>query len=125
MEEGRRREGERELERDEVRAALEVRHELGPAYEPAVVDALAERIEAVVAARVAADVSGGAALERRRDEASKRQYHLGVVSLVLGVPISAITAALADLPGLGVAWLGIAAVNAAHAAAVKGPERRR
>ena len=40
---------------------------------------------------------------------------LGIVSLGVGIPISAISAGIADLPGLLVAWGGIAAVNVAHA----------
>ncbi len=39
------------------------------------------------------------------------------MSLGVGIPISAISAGIADLPGLIVAWAGIASVNVANALA--------
>jgi hypothetical protein len=61
-------------------------------------------------------VSGSRSLEQRaREAAGKRQLALGITSLGVGIPITAISAAIAELPGLTVAWLGIAAVNFAHA----------
>lgn len=115
---------EERIERQDVEAFLETRRELGPAYEREIVDAFAERIERAVDAR-----AGGEADERRllRLEARgdrQRQLALGIVSLGVGIPITAISAAMADLPGLVVSWLGIAAVNAAHATVVNGRRAR-
>jgi hypothetical protein len=104
-----------ELERADYEALLATRGELGPAYETALVESFADRMEREIQRRVAA-VSGARSLEQRAHEAAgKRQLALGIVSLGVGIPITAISAAIADLPGLTVAWLGIAAVNLAHA----------
>jgi hypothetical protein len=43
-------------------------------------------------------------------------FALAVASLIFGIPISAITASLAHLPGLAIAWLGIIIINVAYAA---------
>ena len=72
-------------------------------------------MEKEIQRRVAA-TSGGRSIEQKAAEAAgKRQLALGIVSLGVGIPISAISAGIADLPGLIVAWTGIAAVNVAHA----------
>ena len=115
---------EDEIERQDVQAWLETRRELGPTYDDALVSSFADRIEKVVERRVSGRTDGLDRADRLVAEAGKRQLVLGVVSLGAGIPITAISAALADLPGLGIAWLGIAAVNAAHAAAVNGPRHR-
>lgn len=52
---------------------------------------------------------------------------LGIISVGAGIPITIATTVATDgdgLPAEVVAWLGIAAVNAAHAAAVNGPRRQ-
>ena len=111
------------LERQEVEAHLETRRELGPAYEKEVVDAFADRIERVVEAR-ARELAQGTELGRRDvADGGKRQLALGIVSLALGIPITAVAGGVADVPGVLLSWLGIAAVNAAHAFAVTGPRR--
>ena len=112
------------VERQEVEAFLETRRELGPAYEREIVDAFAERIESAVAAQAGERVED---VRRRRDDERgdrQRQLALGIVSLVAGIPITAISTAMVDLPGLVVSWLGIVGVNAAHAAAINGRRAR-
>jgi hypothetical protein len=104
-----------ELERRDYEALLATRGELGPDYERALVDSFADRMEREIQRRVSAR-SGGRNLEQQAAEsAGKRQLALGIVSLGVGIPITAISAAITDLPGLGIAWAGIAAVNIAHA----------
>ena len=104
-----------ELEHQDYEALLATRGELGPSYDQALVDSFADRMEKEIQRRVAA-TSGGRSMQQRAAEAAgKRQLALGIVSLCVGIPISAISAALADLPGLGIAWTGIAVVNVAHA----------
>lgn len=105
----------RRIERDEVEAALEVRRELGPEFEPAVVDSFAERIERAVEARVDARLAERKAERRQEDERSSKQMALGITSLALAIPISAIAGDIGDLPGLVVSWAGIAAVNVSYA----------
>ena len=106
---------EDELERRDYEALLATRGELGPEYESALVDSFAERMEREIQRRVASSVGGRSVRDRNAESAGKRQLALGIVSLGAGIPITAISAAMADLPGLMVAWTGIAVVNVAHA----------
>lgn len=117
---------ERELRRD-VEAALAARRELGPDYEDQVAAGLAERIDELVAIRLAdsrADVSERQ-LDREDERTSARQrFVLGIVSLGAGIPITAISATNVEPGAVGVAisWLGIVGVNVA---AAWGARRRR
>ena len=115
--------GER-LERQEVEAFLETRHELGPTYEREIVDAFADRIQRAVEARVQ---HGGADLRREREEERgdrQRQLALGIVSLGVSIPITIPLAVTDHLPAVVVSWLGIVAVNFAHASVVNARHRR-
>ncbi|HEU4514895.1 MAG TPA: hypothetical protein VFR87_17425 [Nocardioidaceae bacterium] len=103
------------LERQELEATLEVRRELGPSYEPALVDSFVDRIERAVEARVDARIAERRAERKRADERSNRQLSMGITSMALGIPISAIAGGIGDVPGLVVSWAGIAAVNLAYA----------
>ena len=112
----------------DIEAALEARRELGARYDAELVDGFAERIERAVEQRVAEQ----RALEQRvtsgNEGARIRQFVLGIISVGAGIPITIATTVATDgegLPAVVVAWLGIAAVNAAHASAVNGPHRRR
>jgi hypothetical protein len=49
--------GEEQVGREDVEALLEVRRELGPSYDAALVDSFADRIEKAVAERVDAQVA--------------------------------------------------------------------
>jgi hypothetical protein len=106
---------EDELERRDYEALLATRGELGPDYEAALVDSFAERMEKEIQRRVASGGVVRSGRDRAAESAGKRQLALGIVSLGAGIPITAISAAMADLPGLMVAWAGIAVVNVAHA----------
>ena len=113
------------LERQEVEAFLETRRELGPAYEREVVDAFADRIERVVAAR-----TGGQAAElrhRRDDERGdrQRQLALGIVSIVAGIPITIPLAVTDHTFSVLISWAGIVGVNAAHSWAISARRFRR
>jgi hypothetical protein len=119
---------EDELERTEIEALLETRRELGLRYDSELVDGFADRIERAVEQRYAAQANDVAWERRQQESAGKRQLALGIVSLVAGIPISAITLEAPDngdtsVLSLIVAWGGIAAVNIAHA--VQGRRRRR
>jgi hypothetical protein len=115
-----------ELRRD-VEAALAARRELGPEYDDQIAAGLAERVDELVAIRLAdtrVDVSERQ-LDREDGRTSQRQrFVLGIVSLGAGVPITAIAAVQVDHGALGVAisWLGIVGVNVA---AAWGARRRR
>ena len=106
------------LGRQDLEAVIEARRDLGPTYEPAIVESLAEKVEQAIDARADARIAQD---RRHRSNDTQRQNHqlaLGIVSLGTGIPITAIAGSLGDgLPGVVVAWIGIAAVNAAHALA--------
>lgn len=110
-----------ELDRSEVEAVLETRRELGSTYDAALVDSFADRIERAVDARVAS-VRSSAPVHVNREAHAKRQLGLGVVSVVAGIPITALTLVIPgegegelSLLSLIVSWGGIVAVNVAHA----------
>ena len=117
--------GERELRR-EAGAALEASRDLGREYDDAIAAGLADKVEQLVAYRTAelrhADES---AKEDRADvrRGNSHRFALGIVSLGAGIPISAISAGYADLPGLLVAWAGIVGVNAVFAWGNRGRRR--
>lgn len=112
--------GEDELERSEMEAVLETRRELGSTYDAALVESFADRIEAAVAARAAHDLDRRGRTDRDRAAAGPRQLALGIVSVVAGIPITAITLAVPEsgelsLLSLVVSMGGIVSVNVAHA----------
>ena len=99
-----------ELPREELTASIEARRELGQELEPHVIDGFLERV--------------GHAIDERVDQRLKRQgsadtgegtIGLAIVSLVFGIPLTAIGAGTTGLAGLVVVWLGIVLVNFAYA----------
>jgi hypothetical protein len=114
-----------ELKR-ELDASLQARRELGEEYESALVDSFLEkvdqRIDAAVERRVRrqfAESQMAAARDSRSPGATDsfgERFGFGIVSLVLAVPLSAIGAGTAQLPGLLVTWVGIVGVNVVQAA---------
>ena len=110
----------------QVRAAMAARAELGPEYDDAIAAGLADRVEELVAYRTAELRHGDeTAKEDRADfrRGNSHRFVLGIVSLGAGIPISAISASTADLPGLMVAWAGIVGVNAVFAWGNRGKRR--
>ena len=87
---------EEELERSELEALLETRRELGLRYDRELVDGFADRIERAVEARYAADKNDMAWDRRASEHAGQRQLALGIVSVVVGIPTSAITLAIPE-----------------------------
>jgi hypothetical protein len=97
-----------ELSRDELAASLAARRELGPDYDAAFVDAVAERIQQASAARrpiIAEQEKGERAMA----------LTVACVSLVVSIPVTAIAAIQAGLAGLAVVWLALAVINVAFA----------
>jgi hypothetical protein len=108
-----------EVRRD-AEAALAARMELGPEYNDYVAAGLAERVEDIAEAR-AAELRQQA-LEASRAQAADqsgrgRQFALAIVSMVMGIPITAISASEVDpsIIGIAVSWAGIVGVNWVHA----------
>ncbi|MEE1743677.1 MULTISPECIES: hypothetical protein [unclassified Streptomyces] len=112
--------------RNELDAALQARSELGSEYEPALVESFLEKVEQRLDSTLDRRVRRHLAEQRvsvARDPHPPHplgnfgeRYGFGIISLVLAVPLSAIGASTAHTAGLIVAWLGIVAVNAVHAA---------
>ncbi|MEY9967388.1 hypothetical protein ABIA33_005458 [Streptacidiphilus sp. MAP12-16] len=108
--------GDSETKKD-LQAAVHTARELGPEYENEVIDGFLQRLENRLDAQVAVRVRRELDARGERPAASKRQRRGDRVSafqyfsLVLAVPLSAIGAGVAHLPGLLVAWGGIVGVN--------------
>jgi hypothetical protein len=109
------RDGGDGVARDDVEALLEVRRELGPSYDAALVDSFAERIEQAVSVRVEDQLAHRRARDASVAGAGGRQLALGIVSVVAAIPISIVLGVTGNLLALLLAWLGIVAVNVAHA----------
>lgn len=109
--------------RQDLQAAVGARRDLGRDYEDAVLDSflarlderITERVEGRLADRGAARSTGARALPTAKDSGADAGLVLGIVSLGTGIPITAIAGGTGGVGGVVVAWLGIAAVNAAHA----------
>lgn len=118
-----RRRPSEELRRD-AEAALAARMELGPEYDEYVAAGLAERVEDLAEAR-AAELRHDAELANREQAAEqsgrKRQFALAIVSMVMGIPITGITASEVDpaIIGVAVSWAGIVGVNWIHARSLR------
>jgi hypothetical protein len=79
--------------RDELRAALEARKELGDEMEPAVIDAFVAQIERRLVQRADA---GERALYRKR----QHQKEMVLGSMAIAIPLLAIAAIFTGLPGV-------------------------
>jgi hypothetical protein len=112
--------------KSELDATLHARRELGTEYEAALVESflgtVEQRLDATIDRHVrrrlgeqqVAAARGGLPAGSGVEGFGER-YGFGIISLVLAIPLSAIAVVQADLEGLIVAWLGIAAVNFVHA----------
>ncbi|MGH3313514.1 MAG: hypothetical protein ACRDP3_23490 [Streptomyces sp.] len=118
-----------ELTRD-LSATLHTRKELGQEYEEELIASFLEkidkRLETVVDKRVRRQLAEQQMVvargSTRPQSAGSPSYPdnmgarlLGVASLVLAIPLSAIAAVNTGLPGLLICWGGIVAVNAVQA----------
>ncbi len=96
-----------ELPRDDLAASLAARRELGPDYDAAFIDAVAERIEWATARRPSA------AEHDKGDRAVA--VTVACVSLGVSIPVTAIAAIQTGLAGLTVVWLALTVINVAFA----------
>ena len=116
---------------EEIRAAAETYSELGPGYRDAVIESFLEKVGGEIDARVAARLAQQPVpgpRRQRRNSASGSPLALAVVSMVLGIPISAIAVAAGSHPagalGLIVVWVAIAVINLGYAMSPHGPGRQ-
>ena len=108
------------LSPQEIRAAAETHNELGPAYQDAVIesflDNVGREIDARVDARIAQQTAQPPARDRQRPPGSPMA--LAIISMALGIPLSAIALAVGSHPagivGLLVVWIAITGINIAY-----------
>ncbi len=110
----------------EIRAAAETHHDLGPEYQSAVIESFLDRvgreIDARVDARLAAAQMPAAQMpapQQVRQQRERTPLVLAIVSMSLGIPLTAIAVAAGSNPtgfaGLLVIWIAIAVINVAWA----------
>ncbi len=99
---------------EDLAAALGARRELGAEYDRALAESFVDRVSKQIDAHVDSRVSEIAASQRRLPR-PRGGGSLGFMSLIFGIPITAIAGASGHVAGLAIAWAGIAAVNFAAA----------
>ncbi|MEI7032452.1 hypothetical protein [Streptomyces pratensis] len=118
----------------ELAATLQARGELGAEYETALIDSFLEKVEQRLDTTLDRRVRRQLAEQQMTTARGGRpagpgsfgeRNGLGIVSLVLAVPLSAIGVANAGIEGLVVAWLGIVGVNAFQVARTRRLFHRR
>ena len=108
------------LSPEEVRAAAEVHRELGPNYQDAVIESFLDKVGREIDARVDARLlqQGVQPPAQRGHGHSGSPMTLAIVSMALGIPISAIVVSAGAHPagvlGLLVVWLAIGVINVAY-----------
>ena len=115
---------------DEIRAAAETHselgRELGPEYQSAVIESFLDKVGREIDARVDARM---AAPRLVRPGRGHYPFALAIVSMSLGVPLSAIVLEVGmpatGLAGLLVIWAAITAINVVYALHVRPPSGRR
>ncbi|GAA3507677.1 hypothetical protein [Actinomadura keratinilytica] len=107
-----------DLPRDDLAAALAARRELGPDYDAAFAEAVVDRIEQALDARLGprpARRAAGRAAGWAARPADVPSVTLVVASLLAAIPLSAIGVVNAGMPGLLTVWTAIVLINVAHA----------
>jgi Flp pilus assembly protein TadB len=100
-------EGRSAVDREELKASIEARRELGAELEPQIVDSFVERIERRLA-------EARATKPARKDD-SGHTLALAILSLLAAIPITGIAATHGGIVALVVVWAGIVLVNLAYA----------
>lgn len=111
---------------DEIRAAAEVHAELSPEYRDAVLESFLDRVDKEIDARVderlAAAAHPGVVAQRQRS------FALAIVSIALGIPLTAIIGALGNGDQgteLVFVWIAIGVINVAYAIGWRNSQSRR
>ena len=104
------------MDREDVESLLAARQELGPGMEPALVDSFADKIIAEVQRRTQQQTE----VQERRDKAGGGQFTLGIVSLVMAIPLTAIALGTGSSWMALVCWIGIVLINFAYASRGRG-----
>jgi hypothetical protein len=120
MPDGRAKENNRRVQdyqdiRQDMRATLEARRDLGPEYETALIESFVSRLDATIAQRVHAEMHAVGVHGARPRKAGNPSIPIALGSMGIGIPLTAIAASEAGSAGLLLAWGGIVAINVAHA----------
>jgi hypothetical protein len=103
---------------EDLRAAAEVHSELGPGYRDAVVDSFLDKVGREIDARVDSRLARAQPAAPQK-QAADNTFKLAILSMIFGIPISAVAVAAGSHPagvwGLLVVWIGIAVINVANA----------
>ena len=116
--------------RDEIRAAAETHRELGPDYQEAVIESFLDKVGKEIDARVDARLGRGARGWAGPAAAPKhpQSMALAIVSMVLGIPLTAIVLTAGSRPagiaGLLIVWIAIVAINFAYSLRFRAPPSR-
>jgi hypothetical protein len=106
--------------RQDMRATIEARRDLGPEYEAALVESFVERLDESIARRVRAEMHATGAQPYSSPPSPPRKGGNGSIpialgSMALGIPLTAIASQTSGTLGLLLVWGGIVAINLAHA----------
>jgi hypothetical protein len=106
--------------RNDLRAAVAARQELGPDYEPEIIDSFLEKLEARIAARDAVPTKQPAQHPAQRPAPPAPGNNdpgglaLAIVSVGAGIPITAIAATQEGLLAIFICWGGLVGINLAR-----------
>ena len=100
--------------RKDLRAAVAARQELGPEYEAELIDSFLEKLDARVAQVPPAAPAKPVKESRESDPGG---LALAIVSVVMGVPITAIAATQEGTIAVIVCWGGLVGINLARSIA--------
>jgi hypothetical protein len=108
---------------EELRATLAARRELGPEYEPEVIDSFLERLDRTIQARVDQQVAERLAREPIKAEKKGTPAEAVFASMFGGFLVTTaigITMGSDGLPAVFLVWIVVAVINVAHAIAGRG-----
>lgn len=93
---------------------MKISRELGPDYDDAIAASLAERLDHTIDARISEQLSARqmppAAPHPMPGNDNALRLTMGIISLGVAIPLSAIGASFAGGPGLVLAWIGVLAL---------------
>ncbi|MCK2219285.1 hypothetical protein MF672_036640 [Actinomadura sp. ATCC 31491] len=105
--------------REDLKATLDARRDLGPDYENALVESFMDRLDEAIATRVRAELGRqGAGPHPRQKSPGATMIPIALGSLGIGIPLTAIASSNAGLVGLTISWIAIVVINVAAAAAI-------
>jgi hypothetical protein len=92
---------------EELRLTVAARKELGAQHEQELIEGFLAKLDRAIEARAAQEREASKLVKQRAELATGRL----AISLALGIPLTAISLAMAGFPGLLVIWAGIFALN--------------